>query len=388
MNLMSVYAFLIDWCGRGPRAIEELAKKPPPFVITRYRLAATPFGYFVVQFMQRFGSFFLVLLLSLSAVWSCSRTKDLEKVAEVDGQIITRAEIDRSGGKQLQNLRRQLYQLERQKLSEYIGATLLSREAKDQGVSVSTLLDQEVNTKVPAVSEEDIRAFYEMNKARIGVELDKVHDQIRDYLLEQKTTARKNEYFKILRSKAKVTTYLKAPPIQRADVSIKGAPFKGEEKAPVTIVKFEDFECPFCRNVQPTLAAVLKRYDGKVRVVHKDLPLEQIHPQAQLAAEAARCAGDQGKFWEYHDLLYANAPKLASAELRSYAKQVGLTAPPFEQCLGSGKYKAAVQKDLSEGASLGLTGTPSFFINGREISGALPVESFAAIIDEELGQAN
>jgi protein-disulfide isomerase len=330
---------------------------------------------------------FLLLALLICLGWSCRSTKS-EKLAEVDGTVITRAEIDRSGGKQLQNLRQQLYQLERQKLSDYIGATLLSREARDRGVSVSTLLEQEVNAKVASVSEEDIRAFYETNKARIGVELDKVHDQIRDYLREQKTTARKNEYFKVLRSKAKVTTYLKPPPIQRADVSINNAPFRGSEKAPVTIVKFEDFECPFCKSVQPTLAAVLKKYDGKVRLVHKDLPLEQIHPQAQLAAEAARCAGEQGKFWEYHDALYGNAPKLGAAELKGYAKQIGLNASPFDQCLASGKYKVLVQKDLAEGAQLGLTGTPSFFINGREISGALPVESFAAIIDEELGQAN
>ena len=334
-------------------------------------------------------SLFLLLVGSwLSLGWSCGSGNNSEKLAEIDGTVITRSEIDRSGGKQLQTLRHQLYELERQKLSDYIGATLLSREAKVRGVSVSTLLEQEVNAKVPAVSEEDIRAFYETNKARIGVELDKVHDQIRDYLREQKTTARKNEYFKILRSKAKVTTYLKPPPIQRADVSINGAPFKGSEKAPVTIVKFEDFECPFCKTVQPTLAAVLKKYEGKVRLVHKDLPLEQIHPQAQLAAEAARCAGEQGKFWDYHDALYGNSPKLGAGELKSYAKQVGLNAAPFDQCLASGKYKAAVQKDLAEGAQLGVTGTPSFFINGREISGALPVESFAAIIDEELGQAN
>ena len=337
--------------------------------------------------MHRTVTVFL-LGLSLSLGSSCRPPADSEKLAEVDGTVITRAEIDRSGGKQLQTLRHQLYELERQKLSDYIGATLLSREAKDQNISVTTLLEREVNAKVPAVSEEEIQAFYETNKARIRVELDKVHDQIRDYLVEQKTTARKNEYFKVLRSKAKVTTYLKPPPIQRADVPITGAPFKGSEKAPVTIVKFEDFECPFCKSVQPTLAAVMKKYDGKVRLVHKDLPLEQIHPQAQLAAEAARCAGEQGKFWEYHDALYGNAPKLGSAELKSYAKQIGLTTMPFEKCLASGKYKASVQKDLSEGAQLGLTGTPSFFINGREISGALPVESFAAIIDEELGQAN
>ena len=331
--------------------------------------------------------FFFLLGFSLSFAWSCSPTKDSEKLAEVDGTVITRAEIDRSGGKQLQNLRQQLYQLERQKLNEYIGATLLSREAKDRGISVSTLMEQEVNAKVPAVSEEDIRAFYENNKVRIGVELEKVHDQIRDYLREQKTSSQKNEFFKTLRSKAKVVSYLRPPPIQRADLSVNGAPFKGAEKAQVTIVKFEDFECPFCKNVQPTLATVLKQYNGKVRVVHKDLPLEAIHRQAQLAAEAARCAGDQNKFWEYHDTLYAKAPKLAAADLKAYAKEISLDTTKFDQCLTTGKYRALVQKDLSEGSQLGITGTPTFFINGREVSGALPVESFAAIIDEELGQA-
>ena len=329
--------------------------------------------------------FFLLLALCASFGWSCS-PRDSEKLAEVDGTIITRAEIDRAGGKQLQNLRQQLYQLERQKLNEYIGATLLSREAKERGVSVSTLMEQEVNAKIPAVSEEEIRTFYEANKGRIGIDLDKVRDQIRDFLSDQRAMARKNEYFKTLGAKAKITNYLKPPPIQRVDVSLNGAPFKGVEKAEVTIVKFEDFECPFCKNVQPTLATLLRQYNGKVRLVHKDLPLEAIHPRAQLAAEGARCAGDQGKFWEYHDTLYAKAPKLAEADLKIYAKDMGLESAKFDQCLISGKYKAAVQNDLAEGAKLGLTGTPAFFINGRELSGAQPMESFAAIIDEELGQ--
>jgi protein-disulfide isomerase len=295
--------------------------------------------------------------------------------------------LEQSGGKPLAKARQQLYELEKQALSDYIGATLLTQEAKARNVSVATLLEQEVDAKVPAISEDEIRIFYETNKSRIGVGLDKVHDQIRDYLREQRTTTRKNEYFKTLRSKANVTTYLKPPAIQRAHVSTNGAPSKGGDKAQVTIVKFEDFECPFCKNVQPTLTEVLKKYNGKVRIVHKDLPLQTIHPQAQLAAEGARCAGDQGKFWEYHDTLYAKSPKLAVADLKTYAKDMGLDSGKFDQCLTDGKYKAAVQNDLSEGAKLGLTGTPTFFINGREISGALPVESFAAIIDEELGQA-
>jgi protein-disulfide isomerase len=331
---------------------------------------------------------FLSLLgLSLWPAWSCRPTNDSGKVAEVDGTIITRAEIDRSGGKQLQNLRQQLYQLERQKVDEYIGATLLTREAKERGISVSTLLQQEVNDKIQAVSEDEIQNFYERNKERLRVGLDKVHDQIRDYLREQKTAERKIEYFKILRANAKITTYLKPPPVFRADVAVNGAPFKGTERAAVTIVKFEDFQCPYCKTVQGTFPELLKRYDGKVRLVHKDLPLDAIHPQARQAAEAARCAGEQGKFWEYHDKLYANSPKAGVEELKSYAKEVGLNAASFDQCFTSGKFRGLVQKDLSEGAQLGLTGTPTFFINGREISGAQPVEAFAAIIDEELGQA-
>jgi len=329
--------------------------------------------------------FFFLLGLFLFAGWSCRPANDSEKLAEVDQTIITRADIERSAGKQLSNLRQQVYQLEKQKLDESIGAALVSQEAKNRNLSVSTLLEQEVDAKVSAVSEEEIRALFESNKERIQVDFEKVHDQIRDYLRNQKIAARKTEYFESLRSKAKIVTFLKPPAIRRAEVSITGAPFKGAEKAPVTMVKFEDFQCPFCKSVQPTLAAVLKKYDGKVRLVHKDLPLEQIHPQAQLAAEASRCAGEQGKFWEYHDTLYGNAPKLGEAELKTYAKNIGLNAS-FDQCLASGKYKASVQKDLSEGGQLGITGTPTFFINGREISGALPLESFAAIIDEELAQ--
>jgi len=331
---------------------------------------------------------FFLLGISIWPMWSCRPANDSEKLAEVDGRVVTRAEVDRTAGTELRNLRQRLYQLERQKLDEYIGATLLTEEAKERGVSVSTLLEQEVNNKVQPVSEDEIQAFYKKNKDRLRVELDKVHDQIRDYLGQQRTAERKNEYFKTLRAKAKITTYLKAPPIYRAEVVTNGAPSKGTGNAPVKIVKFEDFECPFCKTVQPTLTELLKKYDGKVRLVHKDLPLEAIHPQATLAAEAARCAGDQSKFWEYHDTLYGKAPKLGAGDLKSYAKEIGLNTAAFDQCLESGTHKNVVQKDLAEGAKLGLTGTPSFFINGREISGAQPLEAFSAIIDEELARGN
>jgi protein-disulfide isomerase len=330
--------------------------------------------------------FFCLLGFVILPSWGCRSANNSEKLAEVDGTAVTRAEVERAAGKSISSLRQQLYQLERQKLDEYVGAMLLTREAKSRGISASTLLDQEVNSRIAPVTEAEIEDFYSRNKDRLRVDLEKVHDQIHDYLREQRLESRKNEFFKTLRSKAKVTTYLKSPPIFRADVAVNGAPFKGSERAQVTIVKFEDFQCPYCKTVQATYQELLRRYNGKVRLVHKDLPLDAIHPQARQAAEAARCAGEQGKFWEYHDRLYVDSPKAGVEELKSYGKDVGLNMTAFDQCVTSGKYRAAVQKDLNEGAQLGLTGTPTFFINGREFSGAQPVEAFAAIIDEELAQ--
>jgi protein-disulfide isomerase len=331
-----------------------------------------------------FISAFIIISFILSAtVW---RHREEDKLAEIDGAVITERQIEGSLGRQLTHLHQQIYKLKRQKLDEIIDAQLVTEQAKRESVSLATLLEREVNGKVSPVTEEEIKSFYDSNKDRLRVEYDKAHDQIRDYLREQKIETQKNAYIKALRSKAKITTYLKPPSVYRAEVADTGAPIRGAEKAPVTIVKFEDFQCPFCKTVQPTVKDLLKKYVGKVRVVHKDLPLDAIHPQARPAAEAARCAGEQGKFWEYHDKLYADSSKLGVEELKSAAKDVGLNVLSFEQCFASGKYRGAVQKDLNDGAQLGITGTPTFFINGRELSGAQPVEAFAAIIDEELGQ--
>jgi protein-disulfide isomerase len=146
-----------------------------------------------------------------------------------------------------------------------------------------------------------------------------------------------------------MVVHLKAPPVFRAEVAMDGAPFKGPATAPVTIVKFEDFHCPFCERVQPTLTEILSRYSDKVKLVHRDFPIDRLHPEASQAHEAARCANDQGKSWAYHDVLYANAPKGSPEQLKAYAQEVGLDLAAFEHCLNSGKYQAAVQQDV-EGA--------------------------------------
>jgi protein-disulfide isomerase len=326
------------------------------------------------------------LLLAVILVSACQKIGGA-KIAEVDDRLIFASDLEKYAGRELAAQRENLYKLEKQKLDQYITAFLLTEEAKKRSVSVEAVLEQEVNSKVLPVGDDEIEVFYKANRARIGGDLNKVKEQIRDYLHNQKIEAQKALFFKSLRSNAKVVTYLKPPPVFRTEISFAGEPFRGSEKAPVTIVKFEDFQCPFCKQIQPTVNALLSRYDGKVRLVHKDLPLESLHPQARQAAEAARCAHEQGKFWEYHDKLYANAPKASADDLKSYAKDVGLNADSFDRCFASGKYKEVVQRDLNEGAQLGLTGTPTFFINGREISGNQPSEAFETIIDEELARA-
>ena len=327
------------------------------------------------------------LLLAAILVSACQKV-DGAKIAEVNDRAILASDLQKYAGRELSAQRDNLYKLEKQKLEEYITAYLLTREAKKRGVPVEAVLDQEVNSKILPVGDDEIDMFYKLNKARIAVDLDKAREQIRGYLHNQKIQAQKALFLKSLRSNAKVVTYLKPPPVFRAELSIAGEPFKGSEKARVTIVKFEDFHCPFCKQAQPTFNELLSRYNGQVRLVHKDLPLESLHPQARQAAEAARCAYEQGKFWEYHDTLYANSPKASADDLKSYGKEVGLNVDSFDRCFASGKYKAVVQQDLNEGAQLGLTGTPTFFINGREISGNLPLKAFEAIIDEELVPTN
>jgi len=206
-------------------------------------------------------------------------------------------------------------------------------------------------------------------------------------LQNQKLTAKREEFLRSLRGQAKVVVNLKPPPIQRVEVSIQGAPVKGGDKAPVTIVEFSDFHCPFCKRVVPTLAQLESKYGDKVKLVFRDFPIESLHPGASKAHEAARCAEEQGKFWAYHDKLFAG-PASSSPELfNRFAKEVGLEAAAFETCLSSGKHQAAIKKDIEEGQRLGVAGTPAFFINGRLFTGAQPLEAFARVIDEELARA-
>jgi protein-disulfide isomerase len=180
--------------------------------------------------------------------------------------------------------------------------------------------------------------------------------------------------------------------------SVGDAPMLGSADAPVTIVEFSDYQCPFCQRFFATTLPVLRRDyidSGKVRYVFRDYPIDQLHPQARKAAEAAHCAGERGKYWEMHDALFRNSGALAPPQLAEHARAVGLDGAKFEECLSSGRHSARVQRGLVDGAAAGVQGTPGFVIGrtkagvvveGVPIRGAQSIETFRRIIDQVLSQ--
>jgi protein-disulfide isomerase len=240
---------------------------------------------------------------------------------------------------------------------------------------------------VSPVTEQDIENYYQANRAKYPRERDTYRDAIRSQLQSQRQAAQREAFLRSLRSQANVVIHLKPPPIYRAGVGVEGAPIRGSAQAPVTIVEFSDFHCPYCRQVQPTLTRLLSDYGDRVKLAYRDFPIDQLHPSARRASEAARCANEQGKFWEYHDKLYLGGADTSPEKLRALAQETGMNVSVFEQCFASGKHQSGVDKDIAQGADLGVTGTPSFFINGRALSGAQPYESFVGIINDELARS-
>ena len=173
--------------------------------------------------------------------------------------------------------------------------------------------------------------------------------------------------------------------VQRLNVSADDDPFLGPENATVTLVEFSDFECAYCvRFYKDTLGPLLDSYPAEIRFVYRDFPLVSIHPNAKPAAEAAQCAFAQGKFWEFHNQLFENQTQLGDRQYLKIASDIGLDMAAFEQCYSSSTFSEEVSNDFEAGRRLGVTGTPTFFINGRPLIGAQPLSAFITVIEEEL----
>ena len=309
-----------------------------------------------------------------------------DPVATVGGVAITRGDLEALVAPQVAKLEEQAHQLRRQQLDALIAERLLDAEAKRRGVTPAALEKAEIADKVPALTQADIDAFVQANRARLPADPATLMPQIRQYLTEQRQEERRAAFLEELRGRTKVEVMLEPPPAFRATIDVAGTPSRGAENARVTVVEFSDFHCPFCRRVQPTLNQLLAKYPNDVRLVYKHMPLDQLHPQARRAAEASWCAQQQGKFWEYHDQLYAGGPDGSDANLSAIAARVGLDVAKYQQCMSAGAAAAEVQKHVEEGSRYGVNGTPGFFINGRFVNGAVPLETFVQVVDEELAR--
>ena len=255
-------------------------------------------------------------------------------------------------------------------------------EAKKKGIAVGELLEQEVDAKVAEPTQAEVMAACQSQKDTLHRPFEEVKMQLQQELKQAKLQVAGQEYLEHLREQAGVSILLRPP---RVDVGYDRARLRGSPQAPVIIVEFADFQCPFCRQAEPTLENLVAKYEGRVSLAYRDFPLRRIHAQAQLAAEASRCAGEQGKFWEYHDLLFASPDKLNRDGLVEHARSLKLDEKQFDSCLSSGKYRAAIEEDVQEGIRAGVDGTPSFFINGTFLSGAQPTATFDGLIQAELG---
>jgi protein-disulfide isomerase len=323
-----------------------------------------------------------VALPSTSPAQDASPAKLGQPVATINGQAIYDSDLLSSVQGQLLPLRNQEYEIKRKALDTVIDQKLLEAAAKKKGLTTEQFLAQEVDSKIPEPSDAEIEGYYVALRERINRPLADVKSLLRDSLKQAKIQQARQEYSKTLRADSKVVVLLSAP---RVDVAYDPARVRGNPKAPVMIVEFSDFQCPYCHQVEPTIKQVLAKYGDKVSLAYRDFPLRQIHSQAEIAAEASRCALEQGKYWEYHDQLFT-ASKLEKDALIDYARNLNLDEKQFGSCLDSEKYKTQIDKDLEEGRTAGVTGTPGFFINGVAFAGAQAEESFARVIDEQLSR--
>ncbi len=291
--------------------------------------------------------------------------------ATVNGLNITSGDIEETLKPLIYEVRDQIYHLRKQQIDMRINDLLLEQEAKKRNITTLAIFEAEVMPRIKQPTEEDARKFYNENKSRIEGTFEQVKAQVIQYLQQQAQRGAEVAFAEQLRKGASVQMYLIEPNPPAYSIDVEDQPVKGGPEAQVTIVEFTDFECPSCAFAQPMLEEVVREYAGKVRLVVRDFPLDQ-HVYAFKAAEAAEAAREQGKYWEYTALLFKNQKALTVDKLKEYATQLGLDRAKFDQALDSGKFTDKVQRDLQDGAKIGVSGTPAVFVNGRRVKDRSP----------------
>jgi protein-disulfide isomerase len=334
--------------------------------------------------MNRTSSLFTVLLLIVPSAVASSVLAADKGVAVIGTQTISQTELDQAVGNRLMRMRTEEYSARRSALDDLIAERLLQAEADKRHITVEELLKAEVGGRIETPTAAEVEPFYEGTKERFGgMSKEDAIAQILGGMTQQRITARTNEYVKSLREAAGVKILLEPP---RVAVQATG-PSRGGANAPVTIYEFSDFECPFCSRANVTIKKLEEKYGDRLKFVFVDYPLAS-HRTAPRASEAAHCANEQGKFWELHDRFFSkNGGPVQDADIRKYASESGLELPKFSACMESGRYAQTWKTGQAAGTKAGVGSTPTFFVNGRMVVGAAPIEQFTKIIDDELSRA-
>jgi len=308
-------------------------------------------------------------------------------VVTIGGDQFTLQEIDETAMQQQAGtftgltLEQALYESRRATIDQLIARALLTAEAEAQGTDAETLADRQITSKVAKPTDAEVRAWYDANPQRVqGASLDQVADAIAELLIEERTNEAEDVYLTTLRAKTPVSITLEPP---RTEVTHAGRPARGPDNAPIEIIEFSDFQCPYCLQAKSTIDQVLAAYGDQIRFVYRHYPLPN-HPDAVPAAEASMCAAAQDQFWPFHDHLFANTDQLSPAALKEHAMTLGLNMNDFNACFDSREYREEVEEDMAAAREIGVSGTPAFFINGRPLGGAQPFEAFQRIIEDEL----
>jgi protein-disulfide isomerase len=272
-----------------------------------------------------------------------------------------------------------VFEIRNRALEQMANERALDEKATKLGKDRDAVLKEEVEKRA-SVSDADVQSYYDEHKDHFrNLPFEKVAPAVKRQLQAQKQVAAMQEFTKNLRDELGFENDLEAPHFDFAA----GGPTQGPADAPVTLVEFADYECPFCKASEPVVKQVLARYPTQVKLVFKNFPIDS-HPKARPAAEAALCAQEQGKFWEFHNALFEKSPQIGAEQLGPIATDAGLDAAKLDECAKARKSASKIDGDLAEGKKAGVAGTPAFFVNGVSIASGRTLDDFAKVIDAEL----
>lgn len=305
------------------------------------------------------------------------------KIGEIN---ITEKELYKGIESEIYDAEMKIFNIKFAKLKQLIIEKLKAQDPKGKGLTADQYFEQHIGKSVK-VSDKDVDAFIKERKIPPSQINPQVREKIVNYLKMQQREVAIENWLGTKTQKTGINVFFEKPERPTFDVKAGNAPFMGGADAKVTIVEFSDFQCPFCAEASKLLKKLKTKYGNKVKIAFKQYPLP-FHTQAKKAAVAALCMNEQGvdKFWKMHDAMFADQGKLSVTDLKITAKELGANSDQFNKCLDENKYISQVEKDIQEGREVGVKSTPTFFVNGKLVAGALPIDVFSEIIDKELSK--